>query len=338
MFKWLFGILGLIVLLVVGAFFVLKRDDIPYATLAAKYENGASRYVDLPGGVHMHYRDEGATQAPGGPPVATILLIHGFSASTYTWQAWTPKLGNLYRVVSIDLPGHGLTQAPAGYRASIENFRDAVYAFTQAQHLTRFAIAGNSMGGNVAWEYALAHPEQLDALILVDAAGWPHPSEGALNTSPMMQALRNPILGPIVRDLDNTRIFRQGLEAAFADPAKADEAMVTRYVEMSRAPGHRDILLQLQTNYAGRRKASDELLSQIHTPTLILWGRQDHLIPVADAERFHHAIPGSEVKIFDASGHVPEEEAPDQSATAVIDFLQHAHQGDQRAAGATSGH
>lgn len=321
MFKWLFGIVGLIAVLAAAAFFVLKRDDIPYATLAAKYETAASRYVDLPGGIRMHYRDEGA--AAGAP---TILLIHGFSASTYTWQAWAPKLGAQYRVISVDLPGHGLTQAPAGYRASIENFRDAVYAFTQAQHLTRFAIAGNSMGGNVAWEYALAHPEQVDALILVDSAGWPHPSEGALNASPMMQALRNPTLGPMLMNLDNTRLFRQGLEAAFADPAKADDAMVTRYVEMSRAPGHRAILLQLQTNYAGRREASDQALGQIHAPTLILWGRQDHLIPVADAERFHHAIPRSEVKIFDNSGHVPEEEIPDDSAAVVMDFLQRARQ------------
>jgi pimeloyl-ACP methyl ester carboxylesterase len=324
MFKWLFGIVGLIVLLAVGAFFVLKRDDIPYATLAAKYENGASRYIDLPGGIRMHYRDEGAAQPANGPPVPTIVLIHGFSASVYTWQAWVPKLGNQYRVISVDLPGHGLTQAPAGYRPSIENFRDAVFAFTQAEHLTHFALAGNSMGGNVAWEYALAHPDQLDALILVDAAGWPHPNEGALNTSPMMKALRNPTLGPILMNLDNTRVFRQGLEAAFADPGKVDDAMVTRYTDFARAPGHRQILLQLQTGT--RRQASDDVLGAIHVPTLILWGQHDHLIPVGDAERFHHAIAGSEVKIFDNSGHVPEEEAPDDSSAAVLAFLQRMHQ------------
>lgn len=314
MFKWLFGLVGLIVLLLVGAYFALKRDDIPYATLAAKYETSASRYVDLPGGIHMHYRDEGATQGP------TVLLVHGFSASTYTWQAWTPKLGAQYRVIAIDLPGHGLTSAPAGYHASIESFRDAVYAFTQAMHLSRFTIAGNSMGGAVAWDYALAHPDQLDGLILVDAAGWPHPSEGALNTSPMMKLLRNPTLGPILMSLDNTSVFRQGTQAAFADPAKADDAMVTRYVEMARAPGHRNVLLQLQTG--SRSEANDEALSAIHTPTLILWGTQDHLIPVADAERFHHAIAGSEVKIFTNSGHLPQEEIPDESAAVVMTFLQ----------------
>jgi pimeloyl-ACP methyl ester carboxylesterase len=328
MFKWLFGVLGLIVLLVVGAYFVLKRDDIPYATLAAKYETSASRYVDLPGGIHMHYRDQGATQGP------TILLVHGYSASVQTWDAWIPKLGAQYRVISLDLPGHGLTSAPAGYHASIENFRDAVYDFTQATHLSRFAIAGNSMGGNVAWEYALAHPEQLDALILVDAAGWAHPNEGALNTSPMMQALRNPTFGPMLMNLDSTRLFRQGLRAAFADPAKANDAMVTRYTDFARAPGHRAILLQLQTNFAGRRQASDDVLAAIHTPTLILWGTQDQLIPVADAERFHHAIAGSQVKIFTNSGHVPQEEVADDSASIVMNFLEGAERAPSAAVNA----
>jgi len=332
MFRWLFGVLGLIVLLAVGAFFVLKRDDIPYATLASKYENSASRYVDLPGGIHMHYRDQGAVETPGAPPTPTVLLIHGFSASLQTWEAWVPKLGAQYRVVSIDLPGHGLTQAPAGYQASIEGFRDVVYAFTQAEHLSRFAIVGNSMGGNVAWEYALAHPEQLDALILVDAAGWPHQNEGALNTSPMMKLLRNPTLGPIMMNLDNTQLFREGLRAAFADPSKADEAMVTRYVEMARAPGHRAILLQLQSNFSGRREASDATLAPIQTPTLILWGRHDHLIPVADATLFHNAIHGSELKIYDNSGHVPQEEVADASAATVMDFLSRAFARAPRAA------
>jgi pimeloyl-ACP methyl ester carboxylesterase len=331
--RWILGLIGVIAIVAVAGYFVLKRDDIPYETLAAKYESAASRYVDLPGGIHMHYRDEGAQQPASGPPIPTILLIHGFSASLQTWEPWVQRLGTAdYRVVSIDLPGHGLTRAPAGYRASIQSFVEAVHAFTQAEHLTRFAVAGNSMGGNVAWEYALAHPDQLDALILVDSAGWPHPNEGALNTSPMMRLLRTPVIGPVMKDLDNSHVFRDGLRDAYADPAHATDAIVTRYVEMSRAPGHRDILLQLQTDYTGRRLASDDVLAPITTPTLILWGREDHLIPVADAEKFHHAIHGSELIVYDNSGHLPQEEAADQSATAAEEFLHRIYEGSALAA------
>lgn len=337
--KWLIGgLLALVgVVAIVGGvgYFALKRDDIPYETLAAKYENAESRYIDLPGGIHMHYRDQGVEQAPGQPPVPTLLLIHGFSASLHTWEPWVQRLGEQYRIISIDLPGHGLTRAPAGWRANAANYRDVVAAFVRAYGLSKFTIAGNSMGGNVAWEYALANPQQLDALILVDAAGWPHAErEGALDRSPMMAMLRNPAIGPLLRDLDNSRLFRQGLESSFADPAHVDDAMVTRYVELARAPGHRDILLQLQTGFAGRNPASAEQLAAIHVPTLILWGRHDNLIPVEDAEKFHAAIAGSEVRIFENSGHIPQEEVADESATAAEDFLHRIYEGSALATAA----
>src|SRR5262245_48825341 len=127
MLRWLIRalliIVGLAVVVCVGGYFVLKRDDIPYAELAARYGNAESRYVDLPSGIRMHYRDEGQSTAP------VILLVHGYSASLHTWEGWVPRLSEDYRVISIDLPGHGLTQTPQGYRASIEAFRDAVDEF-----------------------------------------------------------------------------------------------------------------------------------------------------------------------------------------------------------------
>ena len=324
--KWILGLIGLVVIAVAVGYFALRRPDISYQALAARYESPASRYMDLPGEIHMHYRDEGAAQ-PEGAPIPTILLIHGYSASLHTWAPWVERLKqNDYRIISLDLPGHGLTSAPAGYRASIPAYVEAVRAFTQAMHLTRFAVAGNSMGGNVAWEYALAHPEQIDALILVDSAGWPHPEDNAAEDAPMMRLLENPAIGPVLRNLDNTRLFRQGLRASFANADLADEAMITRYVELSRAPGHRNILLQLRTGYSGRRVASNETLAAIATPTLILWGAQDHLIPVADAEKFHNAIAGSEVIVYDGAGHILQEEKADDTAMAVHEFLYRVHE------------
>lgn len=336
--KWLLGgllaLIGVVAIIGGVGYFALKRDDIPYETLAAKYESAESRYIDLPSGVHMHYRDEGVEQTPGQPPVPTILLIHGFSASLHTWEPWVARLGEQYRVISIDLPGHGLTRAPAGYRASVENFRDVVAEFVQAYGLTRFAIAGNSMGGNVAWSYALVHGDQLDALILVDAAGWPHTEENEANDSIMLKLIRNPSLRPLLTNLDNTRLFRRGLQASFVSQSLVTDAMVTRYSELSRAPGHRDILVQLQTGYATRTHATNELLAGIHTPTLILWGRHDNLIPVGDAELFHTAIAGSEVHIFEDAGHVLQEDAPDDSATAAQEFLYRIYEGSALATAA----
>ncbi|MCL4714684.1 MAG: alpha/beta hydrolase [Hyphomonadaceae bacterium] len=323
--KWLLGGLAVVVVLVlalVGVSYVtLKRPDIPYTELAAVYESPASRYVNLPSGVRMHYRSEG--QAAGAP---TLLLIHGFSASLHTWAPWAERLGDDYRVVSLDLPGHGLTSAPDGYAASIEAFRDEVHAFTQAIGLEHFALAGNSMGGNVAWEYALAYPEQVGALILVDASGWEETRASLAQDPPIFKLLRDPNIGPILRDLDNTALIRQGLQASFADAALVDDAMVRRYADLARAPGHRDILLQMTLGFRERHYATPERLAPLaDTPVLILHGDEDRLVPLEHGQQFHAAIAGSQIVIFPNTGHIPQEERQDESAAAARAFLSPLH-------------
>lgn len=331
--RLLFGLLalvGIVALLAVGGYFVLKRPDIPYETLAATYESSASRYVELPDGVRMHYRDEGQ-----GP---VLLLIHGFSASLHTWEPWVERLAtgdarlSDYRVISIDLPGHGLTRAPAGYQASIEAFRDVVAQFVASQNLQSFALAGSSMGGNVAWEYALAYPEQVEALILVDASGWPETREDMSQEPPVFKLLRNPVLGPLLRDLDSTRLIRGGLEASFGDPTLVDDAMVARYADLARAPGHRDILLQMTLGFHERNFATNERLAALQMPVLVLAGDRDIIVPTEHARLFNQAIAGSELVLFEGVGHVPQEEAADQSAMAVHEFLYRVHEGAALAA------
>lgn len=317
-------LVGLAALVAVGGYFALKRPDIAYETLASRYETAASRYADLPGGVRMHYRDEGV-QTPGAP---TVLLIHGFSASLQTWEQWASLLSDEYRVVSLDLPGHGLTRAPAGYQASMEAYRDIVDAFAQAQGLQHFTIAGNSMGGNVSWEYALAHPERVDGLILVDSSGWPETGQDASEEPQIFKLLRNPITAPLLRDLDSTYLTREGLLAAFPNhPEMVDDAMVSRYVDISRAPGHRDILIQLTLGFRERNYATPERLAALTMPVLILQGDQDNLVPPDHAQLFKDAIAQSELVMFEGVGHVPQEEIPSESATVVREFLYRIHEG-----------
>ncbi|MBC7767527.1 MAG: alpha/beta hydrolase [Phycisphaerales bacterium] len=330
--KWLLGgvavLVALALVLAGGAYVVLKRPDLPYAELATTYESPASRYVDLPNGVRMHYRDEGR---PAGSP--TLLLIHGFSASLHTWEPWVARLGDTYRIVSIDLPGHGLTAAPENYDASIEAFRDEVQAFTTAIGLERFALAGNSMGGNVSWEYALAHPEQVEALILVDASGWQETRASVEGDPPIFRLLRDPNIGPALRDLDMSGLVRQGLQASFADAALVDDAMVSRYTDLARAPGHRDILLQITLGFRERNYATPERLAPLaNMPVLILHGDTDRLVPLEHGRQFQSAISGSEIVVFDATGHVPQEERADASARAVSEFLYRVHEGPALAA------
>lgn len=321
---FLLVLIGLIAVLGIAAFFVFRRDDIPYETLASRYETAASRYVDLPNGVHLHYRETGASNAP------TLILLHGFAASLHTWDAWTPLLEQDYHVISIDLPGHGLTRAPAGYQANILAFTEIVEAFAEAKQISRFTLIGNSMGGNTAWEYALAHPERLDALVLVDAAGWP--GEGP--SEPIAFKLMR--VGPaatVLRAIDTGPLIRQGLQQAFADQALVTDAMVTQYTELSRAPGHRDIMLQLLVGRSARDPASPERLAPITAPTLVMQGERDNLVAPRHAQQFADAITGSELHMFANVGHVPQEEIPEASADVLKQFLYSVYEGNALAPG-----
>ena len=308
------AVTGLAVLaLLVAGWVALLRPDIAFDRLEAQYGDAATRYADLPGGVRMRYRDQGPTQAH------TLVLVHGFSASANDWDAWVARLSPSYRVITLDLPGHGLTRAPNSFRGGPDAYADLVDALTRRLGVQRFVIAGNSMGGGVAWDYALRHPEHLDGLVLVDAAGWPHASQQ--HGGPIIfKILQTRVGRALLRDIDTRPLVGQGLKSAFIDPNLVTPALIDRYADFARAPGHRQILMSLQT--APRRGATPETLAQIKTPTLVMHGQDDHLIAFSDGEAFAHAIPGATLIAYPGVGHVPMEQIPDRSAADLTAWLR----------------
>jgi pimeloyl-ACP methyl ester carboxylesterase len=305
---WL--VVGIVVIATVG-WLALRRPDIPYASLEAKYGSAADHYVDLPGGLHVRYRDEGN---PNGP---TLVMVHGYSASLADWEPWVKLLGDRYRIVSLDLPGQGLTRSAADYSAwqGANGYAQVVDGVTDHVGAKHFVLIGNSMGGMVSWTYALAHPEKLDGLVLVDAAGWGEKPKGAL----IFKLLMNPTAAAVIKDLDNRAMVKQGLQAAFQDPKLVDDTLVDRYVAFSRAPAHRDILIHLQQ---GRVEATKDKLATIKVPTLVMHGKLDQLISVHDGERFAQAIPNATLVEYDDVGHVPMEQIPEKSAADLNQWLE----------------
>lgn len=316
--KVLVWIVVVVAVVLVGGWLALRRGDIPYATLEAKYANAASRYVELDNGVRVHYRDQGRRDGP------VLVLVHGFSANLETWEPWVKRLGGEYRIISLDLPGHGLTRAPEGYTVGRTGFVDVVDGTTRKLGVDRFVLAGNSMGGGVAWSYALAHPDRVQGLVLVDAAGWrDRPAAGKDESPVIFKILRNPVGRAILRDLDNTILTRDGLRDAFAPtPDMVTDAMVARYTDMARAPGHRDIILARMGEFDPADDASVEKLAKITAPTLVMHGDTDKLIPVSVAKRFGDAIPGATVIIYPKTGHVPMEQIADRSAADLDAWLR----------------
>jgi pimeloyl-ACP methyl ester carboxylesterase len=314
------GLGGLVAVLVVG-WIALQRPDIPWAKLEAKYANAQSRFMDLPGGVHVHYRDQGN---PSGP---TIVMVHGFSASLHAWEPWVQRLGGQYRIITLDLPGHGLTRAPADYAPGPDSNADLVD--TVATRLNagansggRYVLAGNSMGGGVAWDLALRHPEHVRGLVLVDSVGLPPPASSRRAGPPplIFAILGNPIGRALIRNTDTTMLARSGLRSAYVDQSLVTPALVARYVELSRAPGHRDLLLRGQSG--PRRQITPATFAALKTPTLIMHGQVDTVIPIGSSQRLAAAIPGSRLIAYPGVGHVPMEQIPDRSAADLDAFMR----------------
>ncbi len=304
-------VVAVLAVLAVGAWLKLRGPDIPYATLEAKYGGAGSGFVELPGGLRIHYQETGSATAP------PVVLLHGFGDSFTSWEGWVPVLSTEYRVIALDLPGHGLTRAPQGYRLTTAGLVDSLDAFAAARGLASFALAGNSLGGGVAWNYALKHPERLSALILVDAGGWPQ--KPAAHVPLAFRILRYRIGRWFLSHIDNRPLIEDGLKVDVYDPAVITPAFVDRWAEFQRAPGHRAILMSIAPAAMG--VATSEALAAIRVPTLVLHGESDTIIDPESGRKFAAAIPGATLITYPHVGHLPQVEIPERSARDVAAFL-----------------
>ena len=303
---------AILILAIIGAWLALRGPDIPFAALDAKYANAQSRFVDLPGGYRVHYQDD------GDPSLPPLMLLHGFADSFTTWEGWARELKTQFRIISPDFPGHGLTRAPEGSRLSGEFLADFVDAFAAKLELPKFAVAGNSMGGGAAWQLTVRHPDRVSALILVDAAGFPN-DKPSPDMPLAFKILRYPIGRTLLSKIDNRPLIDRGLKADVYDKSVITPFIVDRFAEFQRAPGHRIILMGVNTGTPG--PPAKDLLSAIKVPTLILWGASDPLIEPAAAKKFAAAIPGAKLIIYPNVGHLPQLEIPQRSAADAAAFL-----------------
>jgi pimeloyl-ACP methyl ester carboxylesterase len=292
---------------------VFATPDIPVATLKAKYANAASQFVELSPGTVIHVRDEGPRD--GFP----VVLVHGSNASLHTWEPWMQRLtAKGYRVITLDLPAHGLSgPTPEGLYTSAA-YVGIVEKLVDRLALTRFVLGGNSMGGGVAWRYAVAHPDRLAGLLLVDASGQPMPK----GSSPPLgfRLARIPVARDILATVTPRSLIEMSFKQSVSNQAIAKPAMVDRYWELLLYPGNRRATVQRFGQYQGDDGAAAKLKG-LTVPTLILWGREDRLIPVSVAAWFSQQIPNARVTILDGIGHIPMEEAPDRSLAPVLELL-----------------
>jgi len=311
-----FKYLAVLVAVIFGLFLAWGwASDIPPEKLAEKYATGASDFLTLPSGDTVHYRLQGNENGP------VIVLLHGSNASLHTWEPWVERLETSAFLLSIDLPGHGLTGPIKAAEYDQKSMAKFVKAVTDELEINEFVLVGNSMGGHVAAWFASLYPESLSGLVLVDASGIALPAEASKKQN-LPAAFR--LAGKwysdwILKIITPRSLVEEGLAKSFTDQTPITEEMIDRYWELVRRPGNREATAIRFAHY--RSNPSYPPAEAINVPTLILWGADDNLIPVEAAYEYHQAIGGSELVVFEGVGHIPMEEIPDESAAAVKDFL-----------------
>jgi len=303
--------LAIVVAALVGAYFYFSVPEIPRAALEAKYGVPPSEFLTLADGARVHYRDRGPKNAP------VLVLIHGSNASLFTWEPWTKRLDDSFRVVAIDMPGHGLTGAVPSNDYSQGGMVEFAKEAADKIGLGKFAIAGNSVGGGIAARFAEEYPDRVTALILVDAGGMP--SKQGDHVPIGFRIGRIPMLNKLLVHLTPRAMFKEGLNDSIVHKSVITDAMVEQYWELNRMEGTPEATLA-RFNEPFGTYVKDHI-GQIKAPTLILWGAEDHLVPVEAAHAFNAAIPGSKLIVFPGEGHVLQEDDPDETAADAKVFL-----------------
>jgi pimeloyl-ACP methyl ester carboxylesterase len=301
--------LAAVALLLVFGLSTIWAPDVPLDELTPRWASAPSQFRTIDG-VLTHLRDEGP-RADTTP----ILLLHGTSASLHTWDGWTSALTAERRVIRADVPGYGLSgQFPDG--ESSPRYTQWMRALLDSLGVQRVIVAGNSLGGRLAWALTVADTARVVGLVLVDASGYP---SQASSVPIGFRLAQMPVVKHIAKDLLPRSIIVSSLENVYGDPSRVSEELIDRYYDMARRAGNRDALVRRFSS--GMNGVDTVAIARVRVPTLILWGMQDRLILPANAERFARDIAGSQVVRFDALGHVPHEEDPAATVAPVLRFV-----------------
>jgi pimeloyl-ACP methyl ester carboxylesterase len=296
---------------IIGVVLIFGQRDIPLEELKLKYVNAASSFIPV-NGMEVHYRDEGK-QTDSIP----IVLIHGTGSSLHTFDVWADKLKESNRVVRMDLPAYGLTGPFPDANYSMRNYSSFITDFLTALGIKKCVLVGNSLGGQIAWNFTIEEPNMVEKLILIDAAGYPKISK----SEPIaFKVAKLPVLNELLIYVTPRFLVRASVENVYYDTSKVTDVLVDRYFELTLREGNRQAFVdRINTSVDS---VTYKQIKNIQQPTLILWGANDLLIPLENGYKFKKELPNNSMVILDDTGHTPMEERPVESLKPVVDFLK----------------
>ncbi len=288
-----------------------RPADISFEALRGSVPNSDYSHFAEIDGVRLHYQDKGT-----GTP---LVLLHGFTSSTYSWKDVFEPLAKNFRVIAIDLKGFGFSEKPDG---DYTRRAQAVLVSHLLDHLSieKTWMCGNSMGGEVALNVALQNPQRVAGLILIDSAGVNVNGGGSLTP----RYLLIPVVGRILTTLSLTtdKLVREGLEKSFYDDTKITNERVAYYHRPLQTRSGQLAALRARTQ-AGQFPIEPDL-TKVNAPTLIIWGAEDELIPLPAGKKLNSLIKDSKLVIIQNCGLVPQEEMPERVLYEMTKFIEEA--------------
>lgn len=287
----------------------------PLSELTQKYTDQTSRFVSVEDLV-IHYQDEGQGEV--------VLMLHGEHSSLHVWDAWADKLSQSFRVVRLDLPGHGLTGPAKNDNASydLDYMLRIVDEFMLKLGLDELPIhmVGASYGGFVTWNYALQNPGMLDSMVLVDATGFDQELHDVLsyNTIPVLAGLNSMTL-PRYK-------VKSRLETLYYEEDRITKDVVRQTQDMMLRQGNRDAFIQVARQMKDQLEEGNnesDQIKYIDTPALVMWGEADEWTQLRIMKQFKTHLPNMTLVSYEGVGHLPMQELPVQTSRDVFSYLMY---------------
>lgn len=304
-------ILILLLIAVPLAFGLLRPDlTLPKEDVKASYSLPNSHFIPWKGG-ELHYTDSGSDTN------MTILMVHGFGGSNRDFLPLDSLLNDRYRVIRVDLPGFGLSDFPFDYGTI--GFRQAYSEYFQflmdTLSIDSCYVMGNSLGGLMSMELTVRLPERVKKLVLFNSAGY---EMEEVMKSANAHVFRNPLVRAFTAKGMPEFMTSKGISRVMYVDTMLTPQRVKRVNSMWNREGNLRHIVEMANS---TEPVEEDLIRSISCPTLIIWGREDQIVDVKYAERFHKDIKGSQLIIYEQCGHVPMIERPAEVQRDVLRFI-----------------
>jgi pimeloyl-ACP methyl ester carboxylesterase len=296
------GFVLLVIALAIGARRLLE-PDITIPPL------GSGQRDTVVAGVRWRSRE-----TPGETHRDPVIYVHGWLSSSSTFKRVLSKASAGRPAIAVDLPGAGFSDRPWPYDYTVGGQAEHLLRYLDARRIGRVVLVGNSLGGAICQVIAAAQPNRVSALVLADSA-W-----ARMRIPIPFRMLRTPVLGEIELELLSRPVFGLTLRhSQYARASRVTEEVVDDWWVPLRVAGTRRAAVEaIRTNSRG----VEGITKRIAAPTLVLWGRDDKLLPASEGLALSSAIPNARFVVLPDTGHLPQEETPEEFSRAVSEFLR----------------